>query len=165
MGGKWGTPTERFWRLAIQADGCWGWRNKLSLQGYAALYVGDNRNVRAHRFAYELLIGAIPLGHELDHLCRNRGCVNPAHLEPVPHHINVWRGQAPAAVNVRKDQCVNGHPFDATNTATRIERGRERRRCRACEYESGRRAWERHVLKRSLRPEPVQATLPLGVAS
>jgi hypothetical protein len=72
---------QRFWAKVEKTDSCWLWTAALS-KGYGIFRV-QPRTVRAHRLAYELLVGPIPDGHDLDHLCRNRACVNPAHLEPV----------------------------------------------------------------------------------
>lgn len=89
------------------------------------------RMVLVHRWSYTHLVGEIPEGRQLDHLCRVRNCVNPAHLEPVPAKINTHRGMSPAALNLRKTHCLNGHPFDEENT--RWYRGT--RNCRACQRE------------------------------
>jgi hypothetical protein len=72
---------------------CWEWRGAKTAGGYGALWV-DGRMMYAHRFSYEQRHGAINFGYELDHLCCNRGCVNPDHLEPVSHCVNVQRGFA-----------------------------------------------------------------------
>jgi hypothetical protein len=85
----------------------------------------------AHRLVYEELVGPIPEGMELDHLCRNTSCVNPAHLEPVPHRVNVLRGVGPTAENAVKTECVNGHPLTGRNLCIRKEGGRK---CRTCLY-------------------------------
>jgi hypothetical protein len=90
-------------------------------------YAGRVR--QAHRFAWELLRGAIPDGLTLDHLCRNRRCVNPDHLEPVTAVENTMRGQAPHAINARKTHCLRGHAFDEENTYVRSDGARI---CRAC---------------------------------
>src|SRR5450755_3951408 len=80
--GTWPTAEERFWaRVDKQTDGCWVWTGALRT-GYGTLSV-SGKNVPAHRFSYELLVGIIPDGLQIDHLCRNRACVNPEHLEPV----------------------------------------------------------------------------------
>lgn len=87
------SPEERFW-AKIEKDhstGCWEWTAYISELGYGQ-FKAFGAMVRAHRFAYELLIGPIPEGLEIDHLCQNRGCVNPDHLEPVSHIENVRRG-------------------------------------------------------------------------
>jgi len=85
-------PEVRFWRNVTRTSGCWIWHGYKHSQGYGRLRVGG-RKVLAHRFAYELLIGPIPEGTTLDHLCENPACVNPAHLEPVTQGENMrrWR--------------------------------------------------------------------------
>lgn len=120
----------RFWfkvSLASPAE-CWLWRGTTT-HGYGRLHV-NGRARNAHRVSYELAGHSIPDGLTLDHLCRNRACVNPAHLEPVPNAVNVLRGMSFSAVNARKAACVNGHAFDEQNT--RPLRYRSGRACRAC---------------------------------
>lgn len=89
---------ERFLAKAIipsdVLSGCWEWRAAKAGGGYGRFAPDGRRQVQAHRFAYEIVCGAIPDGLDLDHLCRNRGCVNPAHLEPVTRQENVRRGLA-----------------------------------------------------------------------
>jgi hypothetical protein len=80
----------RFWEKVEKGSGCWLWRGRLSGGGYGQFKVAG-REAMAHRYAYELLVGAIPDGREIDHLCRVRACVNPAHLEAVTHSTNVSR--------------------------------------------------------------------------
>ena len=108
---------------------CWIW-TAATAQGYGRINAGGRGvPLQAHRVAYELLVGPIPEGLELDHLCRDRRCVNPQHLEPVTHRENLLR--APSS-NGRKERCKRGHEFDAENTIrrTRAEGGRECRRCK-----------------------------------
>lgn len=103
---------ERFWSLVTYPngqDGCWEWIGSKT-EGYGRIYVDSRHAIRAHRFAYEFVIGPIPTP-ELDHLCRNRGCVNPAHLEPVTTKENTLRGFGPTAKNARKEACPVGHVY------------------------------------------------------
>lgn len=120
----------RFWQwVDIRVDGCWEWTGSINNKGYGRTSV-KRRPVYAHRVAYELCVGPIPDGHELDHLCRNPRCVNPEHLEPVTHRVNLLRGQSPMAHQARQTHCLRGHPFDAENTYHRPDR--EGRQCRTC---------------------------------
>ena len=123
---------ERFWPK-VDPDpngGCWEWTaSKLRGYGQFGTYRdGRAQTHRAHRFAYELLVGPIPDGLTLDHLCRNRGCVYPGHLEPATNAENVLRGEGPTAVHARKTHCIHGHEFTPENTY--LWRGQ--RKCRAC---------------------------------
>ena len=84
------TPAEvRFWRHVDDTGTCWVWTASIRPDGYGEFRAG--RLVKAHRFAYEHLIGPVPDGLHLDHLCRNRACVNPEHLDPVPNAVNIRR--------------------------------------------------------------------------
>jgi hypothetical protein len=89
------------------------------------------RNQFAHRLAYELFVGPIPEGQTIDHLCRNRPCVNPGHLEVVDMRTNLLRGSSPTAQNARKTHCKHGHEFTPENTALKQGRYRICRTCRA----------------------------------
>jgi hypothetical protein len=121
-------------KVSLDLDsGCWLWTASKS-GGYGQFMPGPRgtRPTRAYVVAYEHFVGPIPLGLELDHLCRTRACCNPAHLEPVTHRENVLRGESPHAANARKTHCVNGHPFDERNTYRRKDKENGRRQCRAC---------------------------------
>ena len=105
---------QRLWAKVHKGEGCWEWIGKRS-NGYGYFSM-SHKYFKATRVIYELLVGAIPEGLHLDHLCRNRGCVNPTHLEAVTNRINGLRGTSFAAVNARKTRCPQGHPYDAANT-------------------------------------------------
>lgn len=122
----------RFWKKVNKdaPGGCWLWTASCVADGYGQFNKGSKQMVRAHRFAYEACVGPIPDGLTLDHLCRVRGCVNPAHLEPVSMRVNIMRGQSSGAVNARKTHCIHGHEFTPENTQTSQSRGW--RRCLTC---------------------------------
>ncbi len=136
------TVEQRFWDKVGSHDdpeACWLWEGASASGGgknhiakYGQFRVGL-RIVKAHRFAYELLVGPIPDGLTIDHVrargCSSTLCVNPAHLETVPARVNSLRGTNPFAQNARKIVCVHGHPFDAMNTYTYPS---GRRQCRVC---------------------------------
>ena len=108
------TVFERLFRKTRKRpDGCWEWTGSKGSCGYGHMRV-SGRTVSVHRIAYNELVGPIPDGLTLDHLCRNRWCVNPEHLEPVTNRENVLRGVNPPAQNHRKQKCLKGHPFDLT---------------------------------------------------
>lgn len=109
---------ERFWPRLMQSGDCWLWTGTL-LDGYGQFYtVGVKRKgIAAHRFAYLTLVGDIPEGLELDHLCRTRACVNPYHMDPVTHKENMRRSPSMGAGNRSKQICKRGHPFTPENTS------------------------------------------------
>ena len=108
-----GGPLARFMRkVQEQPNGCWLWTGYLSEDGYGIFKLPSGA-VKAHRWSFERQVGPIASGLELDHVCRNRACVNPAHLEPVTHQQNMERG---VYFNSSKTACLRGHPFDEQNT-------------------------------------------------
>ena len=125
------TPMQRFVRR-IQVDpetGCWNVRG-LNSKGYGTLALGGAHDpyTTTHRFSYELFFGPVPEGRQIDHLCRNRGCANPLHLEIVTQRVNILRGASPSAENAKKTRCKHGHESTLENTYT----WRGMRHCRAC---------------------------------
>ena len=114
-------------RTRVEGE-CWLWLGSKTERGYGRVSV-KGRLRPAHVAVYEFSIGPVSSGLELDHLCRNHSCVNPAHLEPVTHKVNVLRGTSPAAKHAIKTHCPAGHPYSPENTSF-FDGGR--RRCRIC---------------------------------
>ena len=102
---------ERFWKSVEKTETCWLWTGSFS--GYGRIAEGGrySKTLLAHRVAYELLVGPIPEGLTIDHLCKNTRCVNPTHLEVVTFGVNVLRGDTVTGNNARKTHCNNGHPL------------------------------------------------------
>lgn len=90
--------------------GCWWWTGAVQAPGYGRFGIA-RQTFYAHRISYSLFVGTIPVGLEIDHLCRQPGCVNPRHLEPVTHRVNGLRGVGACAANARKTHCLRGHPL------------------------------------------------------
>jgi hypothetical protein len=134
-------------RIERAADDCWNWTGCLNDKGYGLISFGG-RNYRAHRIVWELFNGPFPRGLEADHLCRNRRCVNPAHIEPVTHQENMRRGNGGAHF-AAKTHCPQGHPYAGDNLYTRSDGARV---CKACWY--GRiKAWKVRNRERYLKQE------------
>lgn len=113
-------PLLQRFEAKIQRNGssCWMWIGTLGNHGYGVIGKGrrDEPVLLAHRLSYETYVGPIPDGMQLDHLCRNRRCVNPAHLQPVTRRINILRGESAPAKNARKTHCPRGHEYTPDNT-------------------------------------------------
>jgi hypothetical protein len=115
-------------KFEVRDDGCWEWIAGLDSNGYGQFWV-KGHNSRAHRTVWEEVVGVIPDGLHLDHLCRNIKCVNPDHLEPVTCRENLLRGNTANARNVLKTHCSKGHEFTDENTYVSTS---GKRKCREC---------------------------------
>lgn len=129
-------------------SGCWLWLQFLTSDGYGSIRSG-NRMHPAHRVAYELYRGEIPVGLVIDHLCRNRCCVNPWHLEVVTRRENTLRGNGPSAQQAKRKTCALGHELIPVGF-------RRERRCRECVNAASRRYQQRERAKRSAATQQVR---------
>lgn len=129
------TPAERFWeKVDRRGDAeCWPWTGAIGSGGYGNFFA-EGSYCNAHRFSYELNVGPIPAGLQIDHVsergCEGKSCVNPAHLEPVTGRENVLRAPASIpAINLSRSHCPQGHAYDVENTYITSTGSRQ---CRAC---------------------------------
>lgn len=119
---------------------CWNWTAQIEWDGYGRFW-WLGRHWRAHRASFTAAVRPLKPGETIDHLCRNRLCVNPKHMEPVPNKVNLLRGVSYAAMNARKTECKRGHSLSGHNLITQGGR----RNCRAC----------KNILQRARRAVPV----------
>lgn len=129
-------PRERIQsKTNVTESGCWEWNGYRTRQGYGKATVDGVHGTLVHRWAYEVFVGPIPPGLEIDHLCSNRACCNPEHLEPVSHDVNVARGR-----RAQQTHCKRGHPLSGDNIWLDSI---GRRRCRECHNAYSRDAYRR----------------------
>ncbi|MBA4180254.1 MAG: hypothetical protein C0506_06645 [Anaerolinea sp.] len=165
-------PRVRFWNKVIKTDSCWLWTGSLTEDGYPRFAESKTLEFKAHRWAYESMVGPIPDGMQLDHLCHtldsgcpggtgcpHRRCVRVDHLEVVTPRINVLRSQSFVATNASKTHCVHGHELSPENLyeAPSLE---GERRCLVCKRRLGREAAVRFRAKRTamnVQPSNVRA--------
>lgn len=124
------SESDRFWSRVDKSapNGCWVWTAGKISAGYGTISFGG-RDRRTHCVAWEFQHGPVPDGLELDHLCRNRACCNPAHLEPVTHRENLRRGPTLSGINAAKTHCIRGHKLSGSNL---FVNKKGHRVCRAC---------------------------------
>lgn len=136
------------WRQRVEIpddpNACWEWRGHIMWAGYGTFNPGEGQSFRAHRWAYEHFIGPIPKGMHIDHLCRNRKCVNPKHMEPVTNWENTLRGNNFVGAYVKRTHCKNGHELAGANVRLHPVRGRV---CRRCVRERGAEYYRRRVAR------------------
>lgn len=126
-------------KIQIDNKDCWVWTGSVFKQKYSTYSQIRIKNKcrKAHQVSYEVFIGPIPQGRELDHLCKNKLCINPAHLEPVTHFENMERGYW-----TTKDECIHGHSYGGGNTYLNTRGHRE---CRTCRKERSQKFYERQL--------------------
>jgi hypothetical protein len=132
-------------RMVHRVDECWiypGYCNTKTGYGNATF---DGQRMEAHSAAYRLLVGPVPEGLELDHLCRVRACCNPLHLEPVSHQLNILRGESPSARQAAQTHCIHGHELASDNVWVDA---RGHRHCVACRNRRANEYYDRHREKR-----------------
>jgi len=136
---------KRFWSKVDrqEEDDCWLWGAAENGLGYG-IFTRHKKRWYAHRLSYTMLVGPIPEGLVIDHLCRNPGCVNPKHLEPVTHRENCLRGESFCAKQARRTHCPQGHEYTPENTYLyKRVHGKTMRHCRACNRERSRKRRQR----------------------
>jgi len=118
-------------KINVVESGCWIWTAAKNTDGYGYFYT-NSKTVRCSRFIYEYYYGQICPDLVIDHLCRNRACVDPLHLELVTNQVNILRGIGITALNSKKTHCPQGHEYDKINTYHYVFRGNPSRRCKEC---------------------------------
>lgn len=127
----------------IRRTGCWEWQRCIHPSGYGRIGI-DYKVFYVHRISYELFVGKIPKGLDLDHLCRNRRCCNPEHLEPVTRSVNLRRGAGPkiiALLALKKTHCPKEHPYNKENT---MRDSAGYRACRICRKLAREKCYKKH---------------------
>lgn len=122
-------------RVTVDENGCWNWQGAKNSRGYGCIGV-EGKTQLTHRVSYTINVGPIGEGLQIDHLCRNRVCANPAHMEPVSHDEHAKR-----SLRAQSQDCVNGHPLSGDNLRLRTRpNGQVHRGCRECDRQAKRAA-------------------------
>lgn len=151
------TQYARLWSQITQEGDCWIWHGSVDKLGYGHISI-QKQPWLLHRYIYVLTRGPLPDELVIDHLCRRPPCVNPAHLDPVPQRVNVFRGLSPIAANVHKTHCAQGHAYSLENTWISPAGGRG---CRQCNRERARRRLQR---EREIAPKKTTAEQDVQLA-
>lgn len=151
-------PVDRFMAKVLPEpnSGCWFWLGCVGAGGYGSYRIGSRSNgsrkiAKAHRVAFELFKGKIENGLHIDHLCRNRICVNPDHLRQVTKKENTLCGISFSAINKKKTHCPSGHSYSGSNVYFDLRGGRA---CKACHNKRGRGSRKRAMESRLLQNSP-----------
>lgn len=142
---------QRFFSKIKQSGSCWQWIASKDRSGYG-LFLYQKRKVSSHRFSYILFFHDIPIGLEIDHLCKNKSCVNPDHLEAVTHLVNVRRGHSGNDNHEsRKTYCPQGHQYSKENTRTYKNGSRACKECVRNRNREYQRKLKRNKMKRMVK--------------
>ena len=134
---------QHLWDRIDASGDCWIWTAHIDRDGYGIVGTRKDIHKKAHRAVWEALVGPIPDGFHIDHLCLVRSCVNPDHLEPVTPAENVRRS---VTLHGRETHCPYGHPYSGKNLYISVSDKGKKRTCRRCNLLAVRRYSQRKVV-------------------